>query len=140
MMYYTTKWCSMWAGFFQILYYSDIGRQKWRRVAGTVCWSHNAPQELTVIVQTTTASTTARIICPVGMEVQDGQRRYRLNIFDKITALQHILSLYSVRLYGMMTSGQNICFWIKYTDNISYEKYRITTERVYILWYQQNII
>ena len=34
--------------------------------------------------------TTARIISPVGMEVQDGQRRYRLNILDKITALQHI--------------------------------------------------
>ena len=33
---------------------------------------------------------TAIIISPLGMEVQDGQRRYRLNIFDKITALQPI--------------------------------------------------
>ena len=74
-------------------YYSDIGRQEWRRVAGTVCGSHNAHQDLTVIVWTTTALTTARIISPLGMEVQDGQRRYRLNIFDKITALQHIYIL-----------------------------------------------
>ena len=30
--------------------------------------------------------------------------------------------------------------WIQLTDNISYEKYRITTEIVYSIWYQQNII
>ena len=38
---------------------------------------------------------TARIISPLGMEMQDGRRRYRLNIFDKITALQPIYSHYT---------------------------------------------
>ena len=52
----------------------------------------------------------------------------------------YIFSLYSVRLYGMMTSGQTICFWIQLIDDILYEKYRITTEIVYIIWSQQNII
>ena len=38
---------------------------------------------------------TAIIISPLGMEVQDGQRRYLLNIFDKITDIQTIYSHYT---------------------------------------------
>ena len=41
------------------------------------------------------------------MEVQDGQRRYRLNIFDKITALQ---------LYILIILSQIIWYDDKWTE------------------------